>query len=149
MRYWTAVASAAFVLAVVPVMAGGIDPVLNDPILGWSAPVPAGCKTANTTIEMDSCAGTVFKKNYLEMAALYTALSGKYDAKNRGLLRTSQKSWYRYMIDQCSFATALTEGGSINSMIVTECKNDHTLERIKELKAQRDCQEGDMSCNHP
>lgn len=140
---------AALVAGLTAAGAAALDPVLNDPILGWNGPVPANCRNAGTTIEMDSCAGAVFKKNYLEMVTLYNGLAAKYDKKNKDLLQASQRSWYKYMSDQCTFATAPTEGGSINSMIVTECKNDHTLVRIKELKAQRDCEEGDMSCNPP
>jgi uncharacterized protein YecT (DUF1311 family) len=146
-RVW--LAAVALTVSLGAAGAAALDPVLNDPILSWNEPVPADCKNAGTTIALDSCAGTVFKKNYLAMVALYNGLAGKYDKKNRTLLQTAQRSWYKYMTDQCAFATAPTEGGTINAMIVTECKNDHTLERIKELKAQRDCQEGDMSCNHP
>jgi len=144
---WASVAALALVLAAAGAVS--LDPVLSDPILSWNGPVPPDCKNAGTTIEMDSCAGTVFKKNYLQMIALYNGLAARYDAKNRSLLQASQRSWYKYMSDQCDFATAPTVGGTINPMIFTECKNDHTLVRIKELKAQRDCQEGDMSCNHP
>ena len=65
---WGSVAALAFGLAAAG--AASLDPVLNDPILSWNGPVPPDCKNAGTTIEMDSCAGTVFKKNYLQMIAL-------------------------------------------------------------------------------
>jgi uncharacterized protein YecT (DUF1311 family) len=123
--------------------------VFNDYILQWKDDPKVVCSTASTTYDMDTCAGRGYQKSYKAMVALYNQLYAKYDAGNKKLLQASQVSWTKYQTDECAYETALTVGGTINSTMVTNCDATLTDDRVKQLKAQANCAEGDMSCNHP
>jgi uncharacterized protein YecT (DUF1311 family) len=142
--------AALAVLVAAPSLAAGIDPVLDDPILHWTDHDEVkNCETTDTTFEMNVCAGRALKAVYLPMVALYNKLYAQYDAPNRKLLQASQRAWRDYERAECSFETNGTVGGTINSTMVTDCVADLTKQRLARLKAQADCEEGDMSCNHP
>ncbi len=53
------------------------------------------------------------------------------------------------MDDECDYETAGTIGGTIHSTMVTNCNATLVEARIKQLQAQLNCAEGDMSCNAP
>ena len=130
--------------------AAGLDPVLNDPMLSWQDDASVkDCKNAQTTMAMNVCAGRDAKKSYLAMVALYNQLYAKYDAPNKKLLLASQIAWEKYLNTECAYETALTQGGTINSTMQTNCDATLVALRTKQLIAQANCQEGDMSCNHP
>ena len=107
------------------------------------------CKDPGTTYEINVCAGRDFTKADFELNALYYQLYGKYDAVNRQMLQAAQRTWIRFRDVECAYETQLTAGGTIHPTMVTNCMTELTSDRIKRLKAQADCQEGDMSCNHP
>ena len=131
------VAGVAFIAATL--LAGSPSVAQNDPSVN--------CKDPGTTYEINVCAGRDFTKADGALNALYKQLFAKYDVANRALLQTAQRSWLKFRDDECAYETALTIGGTIHSTMVTNC--DLTLERIKRLKAQAACAEGDLSCNHP
>ncbi len=116
---------------------------------GQAAGEKLNCKSPDTTYEMNMCAGRDFTATDGAMNALYKQLMAKYDAGNKKLLLAAQRSWLKFRDDECDYETALTVGGTIHSTMVTNCDTALTLERIKRLKAQAACEEGDMSCNHP
>ena len=116
---------------------------------GQAAGETLNCKNPETTYEINMCAGRDFTAADRAMNALYKQLMAKYDAGNRKLLLAAQRSWLKFRDDECDYETALTIGGTIHSTMVTNCDTEMTLERIKRLKAQASCEEGDMSCNHP
>jgi uncharacterized protein YecT (DUF1311 family) len=107
------------------------------------------CKNPETTYEMNVCAGRDFTAADTALNALYRQLYSRYDAANRKLLQAAQRSWIKFRDDECGYETALTIGGTIHSTMVTNCDTELTLERIKRLKAQAACAEGDMGCNKP
>lgn len=131
--------------AVAAVLAAGAPfaalPVRADPAVN--------CKDPRTTYEMNVCAGRDFTKADTALNALYKQLYGKYDTGNRTLLQAAQRSWIKFRDDECAYETALTAGGTIHSTMVTNCETELTLDRIKRLKAQAACAEGDLSCNAP
>ena len=131
-----AVVLGAGVLFAAAPSAGAGDPAVN-------------CKDPGTTYEMNVCAGRDSTKADGELNALYKELFGKYDAANRTLLQAAERSWIKFRDDECAYETALTIGGTIHSTMVTNCETELTRDRIKRLKAQLQCEEGDMSCNHP
>lgn len=107
------------------------------------------CKNAQTTYEINFCAGQDYQKADKELNAIYKQLFGKYDDANKKLLQTAQRAWMDFRDKECAYETNLTIGGTIHSTMVTNCDTTLTLDRIKQLKAQLNCEEGDMSCNHP
>jgi uncharacterized protein YecT (DUF1311 family) len=110
---------------------------------------PVNCKNPETTYEMNVCAGRDFTAADTAMNVLYKQLYAQYDAANRKLLQAAQRSWIKFRDDECGYETNLTVGGTIHSTMVTNCDTELTRERIKRLKAQAACEEGDMGCNHP
>lgn len=108
------------------------------------------CKNnGGTTYEINVCAGRDYTAADDALNAIYKQLAAKYDAGNRTLLRTAQRSWLKYRDDECDYETGLTVGGTIHSTMVTNCDTTLTLDRVKALKAQAACAEGDLACNPP
>jgi uncharacterized protein YecT (DUF1311 family) len=136
-----AVALAA-VLACSSAALGAGSPVLNDD-------PKVNCKKADTTYDINVCAGRDYKKTYGALVKLYGQLYAKYDADNKKMLQASQVGWEKYVGAECSYETYPGHDGSLNSTNVTNCQNTLAAERIKQLQAQANCEEGDMSCNHP
>lgn len=107
------------------------------------------CKNAANQMELDYCAGQDFKAADARLNALYQGLMAKYDNNNQALLRDAEEKWLAWRDAECAYENELTMGGTVHSMMQTECDTDKTNVRIKELERQRDCQEGDISCNPP
>jgi uncharacterized protein YecT (DUF1311 family) len=99
--------------------------------------------------QLDQCAGRGFNDIDGRLDTLYRTMISKYDAPNRALLETAQQRWRAYRDAECAFETNGTTGGTINSMMVTKCRTAKTIARIDELKAQLECEEGDLLCNRP
>ncbi len=98
-------------------------------------------------MELDYCAGQDFKAADARLNAVYQQLMAKYDVANQALLRSAEEKWIAWRDAECSYETALTAGGTIHSMMETECDTEKTAVHIKELERERDCEEGDISCN--
>jgi len=115
-----------------------------------ATPAPTiDCKQAATQIELDYCAGLDFKAADAKLNALYQLLMTKYDVQNQALLRAAEEKWIAWRDTECAYETALTVGGTIHPMMDTMCTTEKTLAHIKELERERDCQEGDLTCNPP
>jgi uncharacterized protein YecT (DUF1311 family) len=107
------------------------------------------CKNAETTYELDQCAGKDFQAADGKLNSIYKQLMSKYDNANQSLLKTAQRNWLSFRDSECIYETNDTVGGSMNAMMFTACKTEKTNARVKELNAQLHCEEGDMSCNPP
>ncbi len=124
------------------IFVSGAGPAAGDPAVD--------CKNqGGTTYEMNVCAGRDFTAADTALNALYKKLYAAYDADNKKRLQEAQRAWLKLRDSECDYETALTIGGTIHSTMVTNCDTELTLERIKRLKAQLTCEEGDLSCNHP
>jgi uncharacterized protein YecT (DUF1311 family) len=147
-----AMRNAAFVMAAALLVAPAIastDPGLSDPIMSWQDDPSVTCKNPQSTYDMNTCAGRDYKKSYTSLVAIYNQLYAKYDAANKKRLQIAQRSWRKYMDDECDYETAGTIGGTIHSTMVTNCNATLVEARIKQLQAQLNCAQGDMSCNAP
>jgi uncharacterized protein YecT (DUF1311 family) len=118
-------------------------------LAGDMPPPPVDCKDAATQMQLDYCAGLDFKAADAKLNALYQVLMAKYNTNNQALLRDAEEKWLAWRDSECAYETALTVGGTIHPMLETECDTNETNDRIKELERQRDCQEGDITCNPP
>jgi uncharacterized protein YecT (DUF1311 family) len=112
-----------------------------------AAPPPIDCKAASTQIELDYCAGQDFKAADARLNAVYQQLMAKYDVANQALLRAAEEKWIAWRDAECAYETALTVGGTVHPMMETMCDTEKTNTHIKELERERDCQEGDITCN--
>lgn len=101
---------------------------------------------AQTQRDLDAAAGTAFAQADRRLNAVYKGLMDKISANGQARLREAQQSWLRFRDQECLFESLGTEGGSIHSMIVTQCRTRLTEQRVADLEHQLDCPEGDVSC---
>lgn len=110
---------------------------------------PAGaenCSGPQTQADMDLCAGQEFIQADAGLNSTYKALLAKITPSGQAGLRAAQRAWLDYRDKECAFETAGSGGGSIHPMVETECRTALTRQQTARLKAQLDCQEGDLSC---
>jgi uncharacterized protein YecT (DUF1311 family) len=130
-------------------LAAGLTMAGNAPPPPAASAPSVDCKQASTQIELDFCAGLDFKAADARLNALYQQLMVKYDVQNQALLRAAEEKWIAWRDTECAYETALTVGGTIHPMMDTMCTTEKMLAHIKELERERDCQEGDLTCNPP
>lgn len=123
--------------------AAGLAGSKEDPFKGTN------CARAQVQMELDYCAGKDFEAADKKLNALYRKLMAGYDAKNQALLMAAEKNWLAYRDSECELETAESEGGTIHPMESSICLTEKTKARIRELQAELDCAEGDLSCNGP
>ena len=98
---------------------------------------------------LNACAGNEFKKADARLNALYRQLMSRYDAPNQALLKAAEQKWIAWRDAECDYETNASVGGTVHPMTVALCWTQKTNKRIEELKGQRDCGDGDLSCNPP
>jgi uncharacterized protein YecT (DUF1311 family) len=107
------------------------------------------CNDTRNQMELNYCADRDFQVQDRILNALYRSLMAKYDARSRELLTAAEKNWLTFRDSECTFETQSSAGGSIRTMEYSVCLNRQTKARIRQLQAQRDCEEGDLTCNRP
>jgi len=108
------------------------------------------CKSQDLNqMELDQCAGRDFDAADDRLNALYRKLMAGYDAANQEKLKAAEKAWIAWRDAECDYETNGTAGGTINPMMFTKCRTDKTEARIRDLTAQLNCEEGDLTCNAP
>lgn len=105
-----------------------------------------GSAAAQSQMELNARAAADLRKSDQQLNAVYNKLRAKISDAGKKSLQTAQQSWLRFRDQECEFETMGTVGGSIHSMIVAVCLTRLTDQRIKDLEAQLNCQEGDLSC---
>ena len=94
------------------------------------------CK-GETTFEMKQCSAKKFKQADDELNRVYKQLMAKLDDEgHKTSLKTAQLAWLNYRDANCDFESYLNRGGSIYSVIVTECQTAMTTSRTRQLKEQ-------------
>ena len=124
--------------------------ILATPLVLLAAPAAAGdvnCSKAVTQMDMNFCAGAAAKDADDQLNKTYNTLVARIDGQDAiAQLRDAEKAWIAYRDKECAFESSATVGGSIHSMLVTQCVETMARARDKELRRQLNCQEGDMSC---
>jgi uncharacterized protein YecT (DUF1311 family) len=101
---------------------------------------------AQSQMELNQQAGTMLQDADRQLNAAYTKLRTRLGSESRARLQAAEEAWIRFRDRECAFIGAPTAGGSIHGMIVAQCQARLTLVRVKDLEAQLNCQEGDLSC---
>ena len=98
--------------------------------------------------EMNMCAGANLDAANAELNHVYQkSISQQSDQKSRDALKDAERSWMTYRDKECAWEIGPQEdGGSIWPMAMDNCLQDKTDARIRELKEQLDCPDGDVSC---
>jgi uncharacterized protein YecT (DUF1311 family) len=110
------------------------------------AAVAIGSAAAQSQMELNQQAAADLRKSDEQLNAVYNKLRAKISDAGKKSLQAAQQSWLRFRDQECEFETMGTVGGSIHSMIVAICLARLTDQRIKDLDAQLNCKEGDLSC---
>ncbi|HEX9374089.1 MAG TPA: lysozyme inhibitor LprI family protein [Roseiflexaceae bacterium] len=108
--------------------------------------ITIGSATAQSQMELNAQAAGDLRKSDEQLNAVYNKLRAKISDAGKKSLQAAQQSWLRFRDQECEFETMGTVGGSIHSMIVAICLTHLTDQRIKDLNAQLNCKEGDLSC---
>ena len=111
-----------------------------------AAALAAGGAAAQSQMELNQQAAADLRKSDEQLNAVYNKLRAKISEAGKKSLQSAQQSWLRFRDQECEFETMATVGGSIHSMIVAICLTRLTDQRIKDLEAQLNCKEGDLSC---
>ena len=106
----------------------------------------AGSALAQSQMELNAQAGADLRKSDQQLNAVYNRLRAKISDAGKTSLQTAQQSWLSFRDQECAFETMATAGGSIHSMMVALCLTRLTDQRVKDLEAQLNCKEGDLSC---
>ena len=110
------------------------------------AAAAVGSAAAQSQMELNQQAAADLRKSDEQLNAVYNKLRAKISDAGKKSLQAAQQSWLRFRDQECEFETMGTVGGSIHSMIVAICLTRLTDQRIKDLDAQLNCKEGDLSC---
>jgi uncharacterized protein YecT (DUF1311 family) len=110
------------------------------------AVIGGGTVVAQSQMELKAQAGSALQKSDAQLNAVYNKLRAKISDTGKKSLQTAQQSWLRFRDQECEFEAMGTVGGSIHSMMVAICLTRLTDQRIKDLEAQLNCKEGDLSC---
>lgn len=109
------------------------------------------CANASDQATMNQCAGQDFKAADKELNAVYQQITGRLkdnpDAKK--LLVSAQRAWVGFRDAECKFSASGVAGGSVYSLIYSNCLTGVTKVRVEALKEYLKCEEGDMSCPVP
>ena len=108
--------------------------------------IAIGSAAAQSQMELSAQAAGDLRKSDEQLNAVYNKLRAKISDAGKKSLQTAQQSWLRFRDQECEFETMGTVGGSIHSMVVATCLTRLTDQRIKDLEAQLNCKEGDLSC---
>lgn len=109
------------------------------------------CGPNATQADLNDCAGDGLRKADAALNETYGRIMGrlKPDPAAAQALREAQRAWIRFRDGECDFATIGAEGGSIRPMLVAQCRQQLTEQRVTQLRRYLSCQEGDIGCPVP
>ncbi|RDL50802.1 hypothetical protein BLJAPNOD_01926 [Ensifer sp. M14] len=109
------------------------------------------CANASDQATMNECADKSLKASDTELNTLYKQIEArlKDDQDKAKLLVAAQKAWIAFRDAECDFSAAGVTGGSVYPMIVLQCRDGLTQNRVKDFKTYLSCEEGDLSCPVP
>ncbi len=106
----------------------------------------ADCDKAETQMEMNTCAADAYNVADKALNSSYRQVLKRMSGDQKTLLQTAQRRWIAYRDADCDFMTSSTRGGSIHPMLISQCLQNKTEQRTKELQSLLNCEEGDLSC---
>lgn len=106
------------------------------------------CSRLAVQMELNACAGANAQAADAALNALYRQLLRQTpDAGSARLLKDSERAWIRYRDRECAQEVgSQQDGGSIWPMEMSNCLEDKTAARLRELKRRLDCPQGPAAC---
>jgi len=113
------------------------------PVLLLSVTAPVSLQTqrdpcqGDTTYEAKQCSAKKYQQADHELNKAYQQLMSKLDDEgHKNSLKIAQLAWLKYRDNNCDFEGYLNRGGTIYSVVVTECLTVMTTSRTKQIKEQ-------------
>ncbi len=108
------------------------------------------CSRLMVQMELNACAGANLQAADAALNRLYQQVMAEQDdAAAKEQLKDAERAWIAYRDKQCAYETGPREqGGSIWPMEMSNCLEQKTAARIRELTKLRDCTAGVSAC-HP
>lgn len=104
--------------------------------VGGTSVAHAACNNPQTQTEMNICAHEDYKVVDAELNAIYSRSITGLSQSHQSALKKAQRAWISYRDLACHSFGLSTEGGSMQSMLVSNCLADLTRQRIKILADQ-------------
>ncbi len=113
-------------------------------VIGLPANANAECVLDGTQSEMTECAAARFAEADKKLNSIWVSIIEKAKLMDRELsdgrpgyeetLRKGQRAWVEYRDGQCELEGFDVRGGSMEPMVTLLCREEMTLDRIKELQ---------------
>ena len=132
-----------------PAIAGDTSPSIRQ---FTPAEVEAGapCLAAMTQTEMTMCQGNVAAQATSRLSAALSAYRQRLNSKQLAQFDASQSAWEAFLVSACEFQASGVEGGTAYSMVVSQCFEALTNNRLRAVEDLAGCEEGDLACPvHP
>ncbi|MBW4691111.1 MAG: DUF1311 domain-containing protein [Lyngbya sp. HA4199-MV5] len=91
------------------------------------------CDKAQTQTEMNICAGMSYESADRALNRTYQALLPKLSAARRQKLTDAQLRWIKFRDTECEFYGSEAEGGTMQPMLVSGCKDQITQRRTADF----------------
>ncbi len=114
------------------------------------APYPVGdCGKFATQMDLNQCAGANLQAADAALNKIYQQLMVQQsDALSKEQLKDVERAWIAYRDKECAFEVGPRQGGgSIWPMEMSNCLEEKTAARIRELMRLSGCTAGVSACN--
>ena len=95
------------------------------------------CKTRANQLELTQCADRQFSASDKVLNETYRKLLADLDDEHRVLLQKAQRAWVGFRDADCDLDASVAIGGSMHSMLLSDCRTAMTNARVKDLKTLR------------
>lgn len=92
------------------------------------------CRNANSTVEINYCAGESYKAADRRLNDVYRRLSSKLRGEQRSQLIDAQQTWIQYRDRNCSFETFSSRRGTGHSTFLMGCLERMTKQRTDDFE---------------
>ncbi len=121
------------IVGVGEMMGIAMDLILPNPLL--AAPTNVNCQSPETQTEMNICASREAETADRRLNQVYKQLQSKVtDSQSKKELIDAETAWIKFRDRDCQFAAGLNRGGSMASMVQSQCVADLTRQRTKQLE---------------
>jgi len=115
-----------------------------------AAPYPVrDCGQFTTQMDINECAGANLQAADAALNKVYQQVMAQQgDASSKEQLKDVERAWIAYRDRECAFEIGpRQDGGSIWPMEMSNCLEEKTAARIRELMRLRGCTAGASACN--
>jgi uncharacterized protein YecT (DUF1311 family) len=104
------------------------------------------CGNPQTQTDMNTCASLELDRETKKINLTYNQFRSTLNPTQKQKIKEVQLAWIKFKDLACQFEASSLEGGSADAMVLNGCLAEKTRQRHQELRALKDCEEGDLSC---